>query len=128
MEGEIRSAGSTEIRETDIVFECPKCGKSLAIDERGAGLIVRCPQCQEDIQVPVPAEGAEGEGEAAQEAPAETENVLESLQAEIARLNHRLSVESERHKRISAELGLIQAALDRIVDILAEPPSEPPQA
>ncbi len=31
---------SAEIRESDIVFDCPHCGKSLAIDFRGAGQVV----------------------------------------------------------------------------------------
>lgn len=30
--------GATEIRDTDIVFDCPHCGHNLAIDYRGAGL------------------------------------------------------------------------------------------
>lgn len=43
-----------EIPETDIVFECPNCGKSLSIDPRGAGLIIECPQCHQKVTVPVP--------------------------------------------------------------------------
>ena len=38
----------------DILFECGQCGKSLAIDCRGAGLNVRCPQCDSDLEVPIP--------------------------------------------------------------------------
>jgi transcription elongation factor Elf1 len=43
-----------EIRPTDIVFDCPFCGKSLAIDCRGAGLVVGCPDCGNKVQVPIP--------------------------------------------------------------------------
>ena len=43
-----------EVRETDVVFDCPFCGKSLAIDVRGAGLIIACPDCGEQVQVPIP--------------------------------------------------------------------------
>jgi transcription elongation factor Elf1 len=49
---------SSEIRETDIVFDCPHCGKSLAIDYRGAGLTIPCTDCGKDVEVPIP-EGME---------------------------------------------------------------------
>lgn len=39
---------------SDILFECGQCGKSLAIDYRGAGLNIRCPQCDSDLEVPIP--------------------------------------------------------------------------
>ncbi len=44
-----------EIKETDIVFDCPYCSKSLAIDYRGAGLTIKCSDCGSDVQVPIPA-------------------------------------------------------------------------
>ena len=40
------------IKPNDIVFDCPHCGKSLAIDGRGAGLMVTCPDCHRDVVVP----------------------------------------------------------------------------
>jgi transcription elongation factor Elf1 len=43
-----------EIRETDIVFDCPHCGKSLAIDFRGAGLTITCSDCGNEVEVPIP--------------------------------------------------------------------------
>lgn len=43
-----------EIRETDIVFDCPHCGKSLAIDYRGAGLTIECSDCGREVEVPIP--------------------------------------------------------------------------
>jgi hypothetical protein len=39
---------------TDILFECRECGKSLSIDCRGAGLNIRCPQCDTELEVPIP--------------------------------------------------------------------------
>lgn len=43
-----------EIRDTDIVFDCPKCGKSLVIDYRGAGLQITCTDCGATVLVPIP--------------------------------------------------------------------------
>ena len=43
-----------EIRDTDISFDCPHCGKNLVIDYRGAGLQVQCSECGEQVLVPIP--------------------------------------------------------------------------
>ena len=43
-----------EIRDTDIVFDCPHCGKNLVIDYRGAGLQIECSDCGEPVLVPIP--------------------------------------------------------------------------
>ena len=51
---ELQSADSTEIRDTDIVFDCPHCGKSLVMDYRGVGLQVDCPACGTPVLVPIP--------------------------------------------------------------------------
>jgi len=49
-----QSADEAEIRDTDIVFDCPQCGKSLVIDYRGAGLQINCSECGEPVLVPIP--------------------------------------------------------------------------
>lgn len=43
-----------EIRDSDIVFDCPFCNKNLAIDCRGAGLTISCPDCGNKIEIPIP--------------------------------------------------------------------------
>jgi uncharacterized Zn finger protein (UPF0148 family) len=43
-----------EIRDTDIVFDCPHCGHGLVIDYRGAGLLTNCTECGKSVQVPIP--------------------------------------------------------------------------
>ena len=48
------SADEADIRDTDIVFDCPHCGKSLVIDYRGAGLQINCSECGESVLVPIP--------------------------------------------------------------------------
>lgn len=55
---ELRSAEDAEVRDTDIVFDCPHCGKNLVIDYRGAGLQINCCDCGESVLVPIP-EGME---------------------------------------------------------------------
>lgn len=49
-----RENDTDEIRDTDIVFECPHCGKCLMIDYRGAGLQIHCSECHEPVLVPIP--------------------------------------------------------------------------
>ena len=51
----IRDSGDDEeIRDTDIAFDCPHCGKNLVIDYRGAGLQINCSACGESVLVPIP--------------------------------------------------------------------------
>ena len=45
---------NAQLSGRDILFECGNCGKSLAIDYRGAGLNVNCPQCESELEVPIP--------------------------------------------------------------------------
>ena len=51
---EVRENDAAEIRDTDIVFECPHCGKCLVIDYRGAGLQIECSECHKPVLVPIP--------------------------------------------------------------------------
>ena len=44
---------SDDVRATDIVFNCPHCEHSLAIDREFAGITLPCPECQNDIIVPL---------------------------------------------------------------------------
>ncbi len=95
---------ASEIPPTDIVFECPKCGKSLSIEPRGAGLVIRCTQCGEPVTVPIP-EGMEIEDvDATQEELAtqlqRVRRSLEAAQARIAELEG--EVESLRQYRAAA--------------------------
>ena len=55
VEVEVRGdVDESEIRDTDIVFDCPHCGKNLVIDYRGAGLQINCSACGEPVLVPIP--------------------------------------------------------------------------
>ncbi len=48
------SQEGADIRDTDIVFECPNCAKQLVIDYRGAGLQIDCSSCGTRVLVPIP--------------------------------------------------------------------------
>ncbi len=110
-EQKVKSAGATDVQPTDIVFECPQCGKSLAIDPRGAGLVVTCPDCQTQVQVPV--------AEPAEEQPGGDEQGID-LATRVRMLEGLHARDQARLKQINAELGLIQAAIDRVVSLLED--------
>src|SRR6266446_2193108 len=54
------------------IFQCPRCGKSVVVDEDMAGRIKKCPHCKSDIAVSqVPHES--------QDAPARRESIVRQL-------------------------------------------------
>lgn len=128
----------------DIVFDCPHCGKSLAIDTRGAGLMINCPECQLDVQVPgVPLSERQADaGNPAAPAlnPAELSEALDASHAKIERLVASLEEVRERRRYlekirsdnmarfdlISKDLVTIQNAVDRIVAIIQDATAEKP--
>ena len=36
----------------DIRFNCPRCGQHLTVEKQGAGMLVNCPSCNEQIKIP----------------------------------------------------------------------------
>lgn len=119
MQDEVRAATAGELQPGDIIFECPQCAKSLAIDVRGAGYVVRCPDCQTEIIVPgmlPPEESAEVEPVV----DAEPESEAARLAARLEHLERLHAADAARHEQISGELALIQASLDRLVGLLAD--------
>jgi hypothetical protein len=128
--------------ENDIVFDCPYCGKSLAIDRRGAGLMIRCPECQQSVQVPgvlnIERQVDEEPSKAQMADPAALSVALESSQKKIERLVASLEEVRERRRYlekvrsenmarfelISKDLVTIQNAMDRIVAILQDADAE----
>lgn len=125
--------------EHDILFECPKCGKSLGIDERGAGLIVTCPDCGQRMQVPtreeqaIPQPGSDTElltsdnaADAALKAKVERLQVTMEEVLDRKRYLEKLRIDySLRFERIRDEMATIQAALDRMTDILQDVDGRP---
>ena len=47
-----KQADTAAVQSDDIVFACPHCGESLAVDRRAAGMEVTCPKCGGNITVP----------------------------------------------------------------------------
>ncbi|NQT92680.1 MAG: hypothetical protein HQ559_07960 [Lentisphaerae bacterium] len=85
---------SLQIKETDIVFDCPYCSKSLAIDYRGAGLSIPCSDCGKYVQVPIP-EGME---------LADIDSSEEEQEMRILNLRRGLSASQFRIRELETEI------------------------
>jgi predicted nucleic acid-binding Zn-ribbon protein len=143
---------TSEVREGDILFDCPYCGKNLAIEAAGAGLMVPCVGCGKPVQVPIP-DAATPEAPVAAvprpvvlegEDPRDTIRQLDEALAIANQQIDRLTAEKEslqerrafleqirvtgaaRLERIAAELATVQDALDRALVLLAEIRAEKP--
>ncbi|MBU1693952.1 MAG: hypothetical protein KKC51_08300 [Verrucomicrobia bacterium] len=122
---------------TDIIFDCPFCGKNLAIDLRGASLMVICPDCGRNVQVPEPAPGDPAEegpaapitvsAEALASAHTKIERLVSTLEEIRDRrryLEHLRTENMARFEQIGGEVEVIQNSLDRIVSLLQEAVAE----
>jgi transcription elongation factor Elf1 len=97
----------SEIRTTDIVFDCPHCGKSLAIDYHGAGLTVDCSDCGKEVAVPIP----EGMDVADVDSTEEEQEIrivnlrrlLASAEARIAELEQEVDTMKSRHRALQQD-------------------------
>jgi DNA-directed RNA polymerase subunit RPC12/RpoP len=49
----------------DLIFNCPKCGQELAVDDSGAGEEISCPACSQKIRIPEPTPAGAPSAEAA---------------------------------------------------------------
>lgn len=126
-----------EIRDSDIVFNCPFCSKSLAIDCRGAGLTISCPDCGNKLEVPIPENmevtdiDTSDEDKAVRlihmrEVISESQRRILDLEAEVKDITMRRdSLETIRTENairfdvIQHEIEAIQRALLRISEVLA---------
>ena len=96
---------SSEIKETDIIFDCPHCAKSLAIDYRGAGLTIPCTDCGQYVDVPIP-EGMEL-----------TDIDSSNEEQEVRILNLRRSLGASE-----ARIGVLEARIKQLEAIKQNPP------
>ncbi len=130
-----------DITEQDVVFECPECGKSLAIDRRGAGLTIACPGCQTLVRVPVPQDvklrqavqtlASLAGGESSVEELTDALKLSESRVLELANNLSELTTQrreleklrrdqAERMAKLRHEFTAIQESLDRISFVLED--------
>jgi len=141
-----------EIHEGDILFDCPFCGKNMAIEAAGAGLMIPCANCGKQVQVPIPDAStpeapvvhvprpAMAEGEEPEETIRQLDAALamanqqidrlmaekEALQERRAFLEQLRIVNTGRFEQMGKELEVIQDAMDRALVLLAEVRSEKP--
>ncbi len=88
-----------EVKDTDIVFDCPYCSKSLAIDYRGAGLTIQCSDCGSDVQVPIP-DGMELN---------DIDSSSEEQEVRIMHLRRSLSASQQRIQQLESEIDGLNA-------------------
>ncbi len=120
---------STEIKDTDIVFDCPHCSKSLAIDYRGAGLTIPCTDCGKMVDVPIP-EGMElGDIDRTDEEQeiqilnlrrslATAEYRIEQLEEEMHELRSRRDVLEHEHNQTVSRRGRLLGSVTALRDSL----------
>ncbi len=97
---------SNEIKETDIIFDCPNCAKSLAIDYRGAGLSIPCTDCGQYVDVPIP-EGMEVTD--IDSSDEEQEIRILNLRKSLAAAEGRISELEAKIEQLQANTAAVQA-------------------
>ena len=116
---------NTSKGQQDIVFDCPHCGKSLVIDRRGAGMQIRCPECNGTVTVPQP---DYDEVSAEDLRLHELEDALQDCKRELSELTEELNYVSVRRahleklrarslkcfERIDRDLSAMEQAIQRI--------------
>ena len=133
--------GEAGIRETDVVFACPYCEKSMVIDQQASGLMVTCPDCKEEVIVPRVSQIQPDHGGIQLTPDQRIESLTHALQAsheDIRRLSTHLQEVSKRRKvleqlrtgnirrmeQVAAELTVIQTSIDRLASILQDSVAE----
>jgi hypothetical protein len=112
---------STVITGSDIVFECAGCGKSMAIDQKGEGITINCPDCGELVQVPDYTGPSKADPSRVQVYEIQIQKLTVSLKELSARRKYLEQLRSEhlnKFESIKSEFAVIQQALDRINSVL----------
>lgn len=102
---EMHAVDETEVRDTDIQFDCPHCGKRLVIDYRGAGLRIACVQCGQDVLVPFP------DGMQLADLDLDSGEILKQLFAtrrNYQRAEEQIALMKERLRQLQETLGVMQ--------------------
>ncbi|MCF7837595.1 MAG: hypothetical protein K9N49_03105 [Candidatus Marinimicrobia bacterium] len=136
---EENSAAGAEITENDILFDCPYCEKSLTIDRSAEGLVIQCPDCGQDVEVPpyVPPEYVATDETVMMTVDDRVpvlEKALAVSQAKVQELVDNLAATQRRRQTlekarvaqvelletIGREMVVMQNALDRVTAAIAE--------
>jgi len=119
---------SEDFTDEDIIFECPFCSKSMAIDKRGMGLTINCPECDGLVRVPTVSESSgddpdsvtmpvEGLADALEESRSELDDLKEKI-SEVEQMRLKLEKQAHQHEekltQLRREFGNIQSALDQV--------------
>jgi len=124
----------TEFTDDDIIFECPFCSKSMAIDKRGMGLTINCAQCNGMVRVPTVSEQTdstphslnmpvEGLADALNESRDEIEILkqrISALETLRGKLEKKTSVQEEKLTSLRREFGNIQSTLDQVSMLMTD--------
>ena len=119
-----------EIRDTDIVFDCPHCGKNLVIDYRGAGLQIECSDCGEPVLVPIP-DGMDisdldiDEGEILKQLFATRRNYQKEV-LKVQELQRQLLQIKESAAAMQTTLAALNATLDALIAVAGEGVTQDP--
>ena len=119
-----------EIRDTDIVFDCPHCGKNLVIDYRGAGLQIECSDCGEPVLVPIP-DGMDisdldiDEGEILKQLFATRRNYQKEV-LKVQDLQRQLLQIKESAAAMQTTLAALNATLDALIAVAGEGVTQDP--
>ncbi|MDA3873560.1 MAG: hypothetical protein PF795_06340 [Kiritimatiellae bacterium] len=119
---------TTQFTDDDIIFECPFCTKSMAIDKRGMGLTINCPQCDGLVRVPTVSESTEATPdsvtmpvEGLADALDESRDEIDELKQKISdledlreSLEKQSSLQEEKLSLLRREFSNIQSALDQV--------------
>lgn len=101
---------NADIKETDIVFDCPHCGKSLAIDYHGAGLNITCTDCGKLVEVPIP-DGMDIN---------DFDNSEEQQEIVVINLRKSLSVAEQRIRELESEIASLNLRREQLEKIRAD--------
>lgn len=105
------------IRETDIVFDCPHCGKSLVIDYRGAGLVTKCTECGGEVEVPIP-EGLELDD--LDQPPEEQQLTIISLRRSLGQAEERIGELESMVQGLKERRGMLEKSRAETLHRFAE--------
>lgn len=124
-----------EFTEDDIIFECPFCSKSMAIDKRGMGLTINCPQCNGMVRVPTVSESTDSNPDSVNMPVEGLADALDESRDEIVQLKQRIEAleilrdellqkskdQTEKLTSLRREFGNIQSALDHVSMLMVDP-------